>query len=507
MKDLKYNLSLVKGLVSNLFSKIAMALYSVLSVPVLFSALGSNDYGIFLVTMQSFAFIYLLEIGLVSGLGRSLAKSRGQGNFFQFNLFTATTFWMLVFISVCGAICLVAVIELGYFSKILPNISKFSSGQQFFYFCLMILLCSVPLRVGRGIMEAKFEFFYIDAISIFSRIVCLGSLMALFYLGVLDLIFAISISVLLSVLPELFCFLTVIKLGAGNIISLKSFRKKLVFKQLDIGLASFFTTLAAMISRQGYIIFFAIAAGTEFTHLVAIPVLIVLTLSPLVGKVSAIYLPIMSQLLGAGKHVQAVKELHKGLFISSIFTIVVAGSFLFLGQDIVILWLSKSMPAEDINIIFIGASIMIAFSLTSRIFLVFRSYAQASNFHRNVTMVSLLSAIWSLAASFFVISLNLESYLSVWKFFLTIFVIRIVIFDVIIMTLVSILKCKIRLEIQKLRDLSLVVIFGIFVFLCQFIIVQYTPEIFIFKFIMCIVSCGVFLYMCAKFRVIFPKKI
>ena len=87
------------------------------------------------------------------------------------------------------------------------------------------------------------------------------------------------------------------------------------------------------------------------------------------------------------------------------------------------------MSKVEIQIIYNGMICLASLSLISRIFLVFRSYAQACGFHRNVTYVSIFSNLDLLASISTIYFFELDQ-VSIWKIFVFIMFVRIIIFDI-----------------------------------------------------------------------------
>ena len=94
----------IKGFVSNLFTKLIIALYAVISVPILVASLDIEGYGVVVFITQITPFIFLLEFGLVNALGRTMARYRGMGDYESLNSILVSTFWCLVLISVITSI-------------------------------------------------------------------------------------------------------------------------------------------------------------------------------------------------------------------------------------------------------------------------------------------------------------------------------------------------------------------------------------------------------------------
>lgn len=492
------NDSLIKGLSSNLVVKIIITFYSFFTVPILFVALGASDYGEFLVIVQIFSFINLLELGLVNALSRSLARAKGQKNLKNYEGLISTTFWLIIGIVLFFSI--IFFIFIIFFKPTLFGLFSIKNEINLILIisCFLTILLALPFRIGRGILMAKLHFFKIDLVIIFIRFISLILVLVLSYLNKLDLYSAIIIVLFLHITPEIICFIISIKFDFFYLLSIKLIKKKLALRQIDIGLASFLTSFSAVTSRQGFVILFALAAGKEFTHLIAIPVMIVLTLSPLVGKVSAIYLPVLSELIGAKDFFRANRQLHKGIFISSGISVTIIGCFWILGKNLIFFWLGNSMSVADIKIIYLISTFMITFSLSSRIFLVFRSYAQARGLHRNVTYISICSTIWTLISSFFVIYYIDTNSETTWIYFINILFIKTVIFDIFIMSLFSIYRCNINLDIYIILKICLIIIVGLILYTSLFFLFDFYSIIFIWKILLCLSTSLVYVLLCIK---------
>ena len=340
----------IKGFVSNLFTKLIIALYAVISVPILVANLDIEGYGVVVFITQITPFIFLLEFGLVNALGRTMARYRGMGDYESLNSIFVSTFWFLVLISLITSILLI-VFNYSKNEIIFTDWLNLEILKEFDYLFLILFLMiiTIPLRSFRGILESEYKFYVIDKINILVRVIAIIALVSLSILDRLNLNLAILITVGMVILPEILCFLVYRREKKLNILNLTYLKKDSILEQLDVGAAGFLTTLGAIIVRQGFVVLFSLKAGIDSIHIMSIPLMIVLIISPIVGRVSAIYLPIFSELSGNNKNAESEEQLRKSFFILSTLSIIAIAIFSFAGNEIIYLWLGNSFPSSDVT--------------------------------------------------------------------------------------------------------------------------------------------------------------
>lgn len=479
----------MRGLSSNLIVKASMALYSIISVPILIGSLGTGHYGYLLIMLQLISLSQLLEIGLVSALGRSLAKSRGSGDLYKFNLITSTTFWALILF---GSIsCLIITVAFTFTQEYFFDRLFDENDVKFYYVCLGLTLLNIPLRVGRGLLEARYAFVTIDLINILTRSMSLLVLLYLYYVGHLTLQAAVIISLISHLLPEMIFFLIGTKFQFSKLLSLKLIKKNIFQKQFDIGISIFISTLTAQISRQGFILLYISAVGHEFGYLMSIPIMFILTVSPLIGKISAIYVTRLSELLGLGDRQKAEIELFKALQLSAFLSVIILGTWSILGEDLINYWLGKTLINDDIELINFLIFWMLSVELLLQSFKIFRTFAQADNAYRYVTIVSSLSAIWTIGGAIYLTTLATASTQTLSVMFLFLFIIRVLLFDTLLMTFIAIYKCKINFRKDVFFRLFLIVILGILGFGGLIFLIRLLPDVFYIKVLLSVIAVSV----------------
>jgi len=452
----------IKGFVSNLFTKLIIALYAVISVPILVANLDIEGYGVVVFITQITPFIFLLEFGLVNALGRTMARYRGMGDYESLNSIFVSTFWFLVLISLITSILLI-VFNYSKNEIIFTDWLNLEILKEFDYLFLILFLMiiTIPLRSFRGILESEYKFYVIDKINILVRVIAIIALVSLSILDRLNLNLAILITVGMVILPEILCFLVYRREKKLNILNLTYLKKDSILEQLDVGAAGFLTTLGAIIVRQGFVVLFSLKAGIDSIHIMSIPLMIVLIISPIVGRVSAIYLPIFSELSGNNKNAESEEQLRKSFFILSTLSIIAIAIFSFAGNEIIYLWLGNSFPSSDVTKIFIITFLFLTFTLIARSFLMFRSYLKAYGHHRYVAFVSICSAVWVILAAAYSEVFIANTSLSMWQYFSLIFISRLVIFDIIVTLIVTFFKCDIKLNEIIVLWLKKIFVFGV----------------------------------------------
>lgn len=159
MKNLKKKIFV--NTLSGWFYKIIAIIYYFIITPILFSRLGQERYGIWVVIGQFLSYLMLFDLGISNSIARfyskNLALKDKDKNASLINtalfLFLTISIFILFFITI-------------FHSRIISflNISDVYQKEADISLCIagLILVLIFPLRIFRGILQTYYEYYYID---------------------------------------------------------------------------------------------------------------------------------------------------------------------------------------------------------------------------------------------------------------------------------------------------------------------------------------------------------
>ncbi len=314
---------------------------AMIMTPLLLSALGQHDYGLWIAIGQGAGLFYLLDFGVANSVCRFISKVDAERNQSDRNAIFSTA--MMYFgIGIFFVLLITLLVTI-----FLPDIFKLDTSQHNiarFLFIMLGLNVAVlfPLRVGRGLLQSLNRYDYIDILSLIINITQLIFVSIFYYFGILDLIFLCLISVVSSIAMEFFIFYKAMGFYPEIKFSVEAITPKYFKEFFSLGSSSLVQTFSAMLYTRGQILVVSIFIGISAVPLFSIPSSILMQIGPLIGRTGATFMPIASKMDSCGEIGILSRLSTYGVRYGLMVGLLIGGYLIIFGEDILSLWLRKT---------------------------------------------------------------------------------------------------------------------------------------------------------------------
>jgi O-antigen/teichoic acid export membrane protein len=323
---------------------------SILLVPFLTESLGKSSYGTWLLGIQFASQYNLLQIGFNNSLIRLLPKFIKENNYSEVARYFNVCLFFLIYIS----ITILFLFSLFYFLTYIFNQPYFYSNSEFLFVLFVLTLefsLSIFFRVGEGFLEANQSLYYGLLNQGLFQLFFVLVLVYLNFLHQLDL-YTLTLSYfILHLLKNLvFAYFVSKKFIKFKI---KPFWDKSIFRIfLDLGLSNLGTKFSYMLIQPGLLLLAGYLYGSESIVILAIPLLIHVSLSPITNVLSRILSPIAAKAHSNVDERRQVGQLILNLFskvnLIALFSII---SFSLFGPYVLKFWLNDNYSEVEQTII------------------------------------------------------------------------------------------------------------------------------------------------------------
>ena len=327
--------------------------------PVLLSSLGKYDYGLWVSIGQGAGLLMLLDFGIANSVCRFIVREdvlidpkAKNGIFSTAMFFFVVAAFLVVFITFL-------------ITPLLPGLLNVDESHKkivqlvFFVFGLNTALI-LPLRVGRGLLQAKHRYDYIDLISTIANIIQFGLVLFCWWQNALGLIYLCWITVSCVALAEFFLFVKSLRLFPGIRFSFLLITKKRLRDLFSLGSSSLVQTFSGMLQGRGLTLAITIMLGAGITPLFFIPFSLLQRLGPFIGRAGATFMPIASGLDSVGDVNRIMRLSTYGMRYALMLGMSIGIFLILFGRELLQLWLGNgALLQSDIETMYLVLIIMI----------------------------------------------------------------------------------------------------------------------------------------------------
>jgi O-antigen/teichoic acid export membrane protein len=361
---------LIKRIFSNAIfgwlSKILIGVSGIILTPILISGLGRYEYGIWVTIGQMAAFLLVADLGVANSIGRLVAKYDAIKSTDQKNKIYSTSLAILILVMI--VIVAFSLMFLNYIPEGLGIKNEYKDIVVTVFIIMLInVSLSFPLRIGRGLLQAVHRFDTIDIILTIIKILQLIFIFILFYFYDMSLInLALLISVT-NISADLIIFIKSYRAHKGINFNFKFISKISAKEIFSMGGASVLLSTSGVLTNQGFIFLVSFILGVMYAPLLSVPVLLLLPIGALIGKIGITFMPMISAFDSLSQY-EKIKKLSiygsKYTFMLGLFT---ALFFYLYGRSLFFIWLpSNEISTYDIDIIYMVFLLLILPLVMSR---------------------------------------------------------------------------------------------------------------------------------------------
>ena len=361
-------MGLKKTIIKNLFTgwlgQFALIFSAIIVTPILINHFGKYEYGMWVTIGQGALIFSLFDFGVANSVSRIVAKNLALKKYDEISKIYSTAIAIFIFASLL--VLFLTIIVLPF----VPDVFKINDSHRtiahwlFGLTCLNIFII-LPLRVGRGLLQAKDRY---DLIFLYKALITLLRLIfviLIFGRGIGHLILLAIITLGLNLLLEILLFRIAVK--KYEVLKFKiSLANKQHFKELiSLGASSMVQTFSGTMFDKAQIIFIGLILGVSATPLFAVPYLIIISVGSFVNRLGGTFTPISSRLHATNNKSQLRRLNILGVRYGLALSIPISVFILLYGKELINLWLGQDALADnDINIIVLVLNIfLIPFAL------------------------------------------------------------------------------------------------------------------------------------------------
>ncbi|MCD4792902.1 MAG: oligosaccharide flippase family protein [Bacteroidales bacterium] len=333
--------TILKNVVSEWISKIIIIASALIITPVLLSYFGKYQYGLWEAIGQGAAFLMLFDFGIANSIARFIAKNSVTDDFEENKRVYSTSLAVFFFAAVLTLF--ISLIVLPYIPEIFNTTENYQQISQVLFGILSLnIIVAFPLRVGRGLLQAKDRYDLISLIQLFFNVIYLILVLLFFYRGIGDLILLAEITLSVNLLSEIVLFLIALKYHKYLKFKFRYITKKNFKELFSLGASSLVQSISAMLYTKGIILSVSIMIGLAATPLFSIPNSIINKIGPFVNRLGSTFVPIASR-MNAKNDIAKLRELNiHGVRYGLAISIPISVFLFFYGKQLLELWLGNT---------------------------------------------------------------------------------------------------------------------------------------------------------------------
>lgn len=318
-------------------------LFALISVPLITRRFGLEGLGVWLLVQQVASHVQLLELGLASSLGRFLSRDMALTNARAYTGHASSAIAILVAV---GTVLVLLSTMLGMaFPKIFGLPPQLASDAVVMLTIAVVATgLTLPLRIAFSVLSSQHRFVLIygsDGFALFLRIALVISACTL--VDQHALIFLALAVFGPGLIGALITFAAAVRSAPYALFDFRTVGAKPMRELLDVSFSAMLMTLAAVLLRQGSPMLVGYSLGVAALPLIALPIMLVTSLSPFLAISTQLISPVASQLDASDRFA----ELHSAYVTAARYTLA-AGLFMFAVMGLLIpyllpLWLGKSV--------------------------------------------------------------------------------------------------------------------------------------------------------------------
>lgn len=335
---------------------------SIVSLPLVISSLGKEQYGILVLIGQTVGFLAMSDIGVSNSVGRFISKYIAQNNKDKIKEVIHTAFYLLLIAAV-----IITLITLSFFNWI-PNWLNISEeysdiAKLLFVINGFFLALMFPTRIGQGILSGKQLYWIINLVSSVAAILQLTGVIILYQLNILGLIELAFLTLGVNLLSQLIIIGIAWRGKTSFTFTKMRFSILMAKRILSLGSSSFLISFSGILVSQGLIITLGVLTNTITAGIFGVVMMVMTNISFLLTKIIQPMVTLSSE-LSAKKEYEKLNKLilflmRLSLVISFLFSV----SLFFYIEDLLKILLTVNWSVQD----YIDASfaiIIMSFAVT-----------------------------------------------------------------------------------------------------------------------------------------------
>lgn len=348
---MKQNKNLFWGVVLSYINVLISILYGFVSVPVLLSALGKSEYGVYSTVASMIGYMSVLDFGIHNVLVRYLTKYRVQKDRKAYENLLAIAFVIY---------SIIALLVLGIGMALYNNIPQIFSGsfsaaeiqiaQKIYWVVLTDLVISLPGAVFQCVINAEEHFIFGRATLGVKQILKLLLIILIANTGGKSFAFVLSVFVLniFVILAQAVYAFTVLHMS----VCLYSWNGAYIFDLFKYTAYVFIASIAEQILWKLDSVILGMRIGASTVAVYAVAINLVTIYKKFSGAVSGIFLPRATEMsVTDGSPEASVRLMTKvGIMQFSILSLVQVG-FILIGKEFVYVWLGHGY--EEVYAVFL----------------------------------------------------------------------------------------------------------------------------------------------------------
>jgi O-antigen/teichoic acid export membrane protein len=341
--------AVVKNILTGWGERVVTIGASLLLTPILLAYLGKEPYGIWVAIGQGAGLLIMLDFGIASSITRFISKNlaleKHDENVRVFN--TA----MIIFFA-ASLLTLMVVLGLSPFVPSLFKIVDAYKAKAIWVFLITGLHVAliIPLRVGRGLLKAKYRYDLISVYNMVYVLLRLSLILILFALGADDLLSLALITFFVGLFVEIAVFVSGKRKHRELKFHISAATRRNFREMISLGGSAMVRTISGTLYRRSQIIAVGIILGVGAVPLFSIPSALLLRVGPFVNRLGATFTPLASYMYAKG-NVSRLQELNMvGIRYGLMLSLPLCVFLILFAENILNIWLGKSgLSAEDLH--------------------------------------------------------------------------------------------------------------------------------------------------------------
>ena len=333
-------------------SRIVLGLSGLILTPILLSGLGKYEYGIWVTISQMTGFILLADLGVANSISRLMSKYDALNLIKnKISIYSSSLATLLVIMVVAILLSLFLSFHISDILKIKEDYREITT-VVFLIMAINVAL-SLPLRIGRGMLETVHRFDKIDFLITLFKIIQIIIILYLYYYHDITLFSVVILIVSINLIVELIIFIYGIKAHQEVKFIFNSISKKTLQELFSISGASLLLTITGFFSNQGLIILISLLLGVLYAPFISIPLFILLSLGSLIGIMSNTFIPIASSYDSLNQSEEIKKLSMYGVRYTLMQGLLISVYIFSFSHDLLSIWLPLNvMTLSDIDTIY-----------------------------------------------------------------------------------------------------------------------------------------------------------
>lgn len=280
--------------------RIISAANGIIAMPIVISALGKTEYGIWAAIGQTASFLQFTQFGVGNAVGRLVARCRGLGNSKMLSEVYSTAAILMCGSAVLAAVLVVAVSP--WIGSILKLDQSYTGiATKVFMIIAFSQVVQLPMKLSVGVLTGHQLYGPHTIGKILSVLLHLSGVLVLFFMNHVDIISLAVVHVSAAIIGQVTLLIVAWRLTGPWNISLTNFSRRSFKDITSIGSSSLVTTLSNTGYRAGLSIMFARMVSINAVGIYNVALTILENIQPLISSLSTPFSTIASELQAKDK--------------------------------------------------------------------------------------------------------------------------------------------------------------------------------------------------------------